>query len=168
MEKEVKVLTAPTGNLQTNFLSIKELQEKQQAKESKPADLLQGKPKKAFTQDDLVMAWKRFAYRCKEDGRDTLFAALSARDPKLLPEDTVVEHLVDNTIQRSFLEAAETDLLTYLRNELQNWGISIKFEDVKVEESKTLYSGKDKFDEMAKRNPHLLTLQKRFKLDIDF
>lgn len=168
MQKEVKVLLAPTGNLQTSYLSIKDLQEKAKEKESAANDSSVGKPQKIFSQDDLIMAWKRFAFRCKEEGKDTLFAALTARDPKFDSSELAIVHEVDNTIQRSFLDTAETDLMMYLRTELQNWGISIRFEEVKVEESKTLYSGKEKFDEMAKRNPHLLTLQKRFKLDIDF
>jgi DNA polymerase-3 subunit gamma/tau len=166
--KEVKVLTKPTGNLKGSYLSIKESQDKLRQEGSEKIESNDGKPKNDFSKDELIIAWKKFAYQCKQEGMDTLYASLSARDPKLNKETLVVTHEVDNTIQKSFLETNETKLATFLRNELQNWGIKIQFEDVKGEEVKQLYSGKEKFEDMAKRNPHLLTLQKRFKLDIDF
>lgn len=167
VQKEVKVLTAPTGNLKTSYLSIKELQEKQRA-ENFQSDHDSDKPKKQFTYDDLIMTWKRFAFQCKEEGMDTLYAALSGRDPKVNLETFIITHEIDNTVQKTFLESNEAKLMTFLRNELENFSISLTIVEVVGDESKKLYSGKDKFEDMARRNPHLQTLRKRFKLDIDF
>jgi DNA polymerase-3 subunit gamma/tau len=114
------------------------------------------------------MAWKRFAFKCKEDGMDTLYAALSGRDPKVNLETFMITHEIDNTVQKTFLETNEAKLMAFLRNELENFSISLTIVEVTGEDSKKLYSGKDKFEDMVKRNPHLQTLQKRFKLDIDF
>jgi hypothetical protein len=76
---------------------------------------------------------------------------------------------VDNEVQKTFIDSNETKLLSFLRKELENWEITIEC-TVGTEEStnKKLYSGQDKFKDMAERNPQLKVLQQRFKLDIDF
>ena len=90
------------------------------------------------------------------------------RDP-ILKEDNVVVHFVDNDVQLRFLKTNETKLLGFLRKELKNWSITISIEEGSAENGeKKLYSGKEKFEDMAERNPHLKTLRQKFKLDIDF
>jgi len=168
MQKEIKVLTSPTGNLKTSYLSIKEMQAEQRVAKSKNAEHDADKPRSQFTYDDFIMTWKRFAFQCKEEGMDTLYAALSGRDPKVNLETFMITHEIDNTVQKTFLETNEAKLMAFLRNELKNFSISLTIVEITSEDSKKLYSGKDKFEDMAKRNPHLQTLQKRFKLDIDF
>jgi hypothetical protein len=168
MQKEVRVLTSPTGNLKTSYLSIKEMQEQQRIAKVSSGEIEKDKPKKQFTYDDLIMTWKRFAFQCKEEGMDTLYAALSGRDPKVNLETFMITHEIDNTVQKTFLESNEARLMSFLRTELENFSVSLTIVEITGDDSKKLYSGKDKFEDMAKRNPHLQTLQKRFKLDIDF
>lgn len=168
MQKEVKVLASPTGNLKTSYLSIKEMQEQQRISKASNGEFEKDKPKKQFTYDDLIMTWKRFAFQCKEEGMDTLYAALSGRDPKVNLETFMITHEIDNTVQKTFLESNEARLMSFLRTELENFSVSLTIIEITGDDSKKLYSGKDKFEDMAKRNPHLQTLQKRFKLDIDF
>lgn len=168
MQKEVKVLASPTGNLKTSYLSIKEMQEQQRISKTSNGEFEKDKPKKQFTYDDLIMTWKRFAFQCKEEGMDTLYAALSGRDPKVNLETFMITHEIDNTVQKTFLESNEARLMSFLRTELENFSVSLTIIEITGDDSKKLYSGKDKFEDMAKRNPHLQTLQKRFKLDIDF
>ena len=168
MQKEVKVLASPTGNLKTSYLSIKEMQEQQRITKASNGEFEKDKPKKQFTYDDLIMTWKRFAFQCKEEGMDTLYAALSGRDPKVNLETFMITHEIDNTIQKTFLESNEARLMSFLRTELENFSVSLTIIEITGDDSKKLYSGKDKFEDMAKRNPHLQTLQKRFKLDIEF
>lgn len=168
LNREAKVLKAPTGNLKSSYLSIKELQNAEVKKENKQQDLTADKPKNNFSFDDLKMAWRKFAYKSKENGLDTLFTAMTSRDPQL-ESDYEVIHTVDNGVQQTFVVQNETSILTFLRQELQNWSISLTV-NIETEENsnKQLYSGQDKFKDMAERNPHLKTLQQRFKLDIDF
>jgi len=168
MQKEVKVLTSPTGNLKTSYLSIKVMQEQQRVAKAQDGELEKDKPRKQFTYDDLIMTWKRFAFQCKEEGMDTLYAALSGRDPKVNLETFMITHEIDNTVQKTFLESNEARLMTFLRTELENFSIALTIVEIAGDDAKKLYSGKDKFEDMVKRNPHLQTLQKRFKLDIDF
>lgn len=144
------------------------MQEQQRSLKASNGECEKDKPKKQFTYDDLIMTWKRFAFQCKEEGLDSLYAALSGRDPKVNLETFVITHEIDNSIQKTFLESNEPRLLSFIRSELKNFSVSLAIVEITSDDSKKLYSGKDKFEDMAKRNPHLQTLQKRFKLDIDF
>lgn len=169
LNKEAKVLSAPTGQLKTSYLSIKGIQQQKQAEQDKQKDEdVTGKEQKPFSYDDLKMAWRKFAYRAKEKGLDTLYSAMIQRDP-VRKEGNIYEQFVDNDIQQTFFQQNMADVVQFLRSELQNWSVNI---EVSIEQetnaSKSLYSGKDKFQDMAKRNPHLNTLKQKFKLNIDF
>jgi DNA polymerase-3 subunit gamma/tau len=169
INKEAKVLKVPTGQLKSNYLSIKDLQSKNtQAKEDAEQEDATGKEQKPFTYDDLKMAWRKFAYTAKENGLDTLYSAMIQRDP-VRKEGNIYEQFVENTIQQNFFQQNLGDVLGFLRAELQNWSIGLEISiESETNASKTLYSGKDKFQDMAKRNPHLNTLKQKFKLNIEF
>jgi len=168
MHKEAKKLSAPTGKLSTEYLSIKELQAKKKEGVKSNAEDLSNKPVKPFSYDDLKMAWRKFGYKAKDENLDTLFTAITSKDP-VIKENYVIAHQVDNEVQKTFIDSNETKLLSFLRKELENWEITIEC-TVGAEDAtgKKLYSGQDKFKDMAERNPQLKVLQQRFKLDIDF
>jgi DNA polymerase-3 subunit gamma/tau len=114
------------------------------------------------------MAWRKYAYIAKDKGLDTLFSALTSADP-LLEDGYVIKLNVSNEVQKNFVDTHETDVLTYLRQTLENYEITLVTEvGQESSDKKQLYSGQDKFKDMAERNPHLKTLQQRFKLDIEF
>lgn len=168
-QKEAKKLSNPTGKLNNSFLGIKELYEQGQQKTKNPEEENNtNKPREKFTLDELRMTWRKFAFKMRDEGQDTLFTALTGRDP-ILKEDTHVVHYVDNDVQLRFLKTNETQLVGFLRKSLKNWSIQISIEEGTADNgNKKLYSGKEKFEDMAERNPHLKTLRQKFKLDIDF
>lgn len=126
-------------------------------------------PKSAFSQDQLVKAWKEFAYIMKKEGKESLFAMLVNSDP-ILEGDLDITFTITNTLQSVNLEKIKSDLLAYVRKQLNNWSIRFTYtvdegnEDVK----ENLYSSKDRFKKMSEKNPTLLKMQKLFNLDIDF
>ena len=168
-QTEARKLSNPTGKLNTSFLGIKDLCEQGNAKTKAPEEeSIKDKPREPFTLDQLRMNWRKFAFKMRDEGQDTLFSALTGRDP-VLQEDHLIKHFVDNDVQLRFLKSNETKLLGYLRKELKNWLIKLEIEEGSEENgAKKLYSGKEKYEDMAERNPHLKTLRQKFKLDIDF
>ncbi|MEX1190531.1 MAG: hypothetical protein WED10_08125 [Brumimicrobium sp.] len=140
--------------------------DKKSVKEEESRDT--NKPMNKFSLDDLKMNWRKYAFKAKDNGLDTLFTALTMRDP-ILEENNLIKHFVDNDVQKSFLQTHETELLGFLRRELKNWSIQLKVEEGTSDNGeKKLYSGQEKFKDMIDRNPHLKTLQQKFKLDVDF
>jgi len=168
-QKEAKKLTNPTGKLDRRFLGIKDLyaESDQQNKANKEV-ARSDQPKNAFSIDELKMTWRKFAFEMRDKGMDTLFTALTTRDPEL-KEDYTIVHYVDNDVQLKFLQTNETQLLGHLKKTLKNGLIQLKIEEGSQDNgTKKLYSGKDKYEAMIERNPHLKTLRQKFKLDIDF
>lgn len=169
-KKEARVLSQPIGNLKTNNISIQEmLRKKDNAGQAEQENQSYAdRPKTLFSLDDLKRVWRMYAFKAKKEGLDALYVGMTTSEPKLLP-DFRIHQLIDNRVQNEYFKMNEMKILEFLRSELKNWSISLTYEEAKVgENGKKLLSGKDKFDEMAKRNPNLITMQKLFKLDIEF
>lgn len=168
MNVEARTLTSPTRKLNKSYLGINDLLAQANAKKETVVqeESYENRPKDAFTIDDLRMSWRKFAFKAKEDELGTLYTAMIGRDP-VIGENYEVKHTVDNDVQLGFIKTHETTLLGYLRKELNNWAIQLTLKEETLAEGGKLFSSKDKFDDMAERNPHLKTLRQRFKLDID-
>ena len=165
LKKEAKTLSAPTGQLNTNHLSINQLIDQQKEKPSTaPADL----PRKPFEKDDLILQWKTLAHQQKLNGQDQVFHAMIKRDPQQI--DAVRFHLeVDNAIQKVRMDTAIGEILGQLRELLQNFDLEISIDVTKEEVEETKFmTGNDKFEKMAKKNSNLFDFKNRFSLDIDY
>ena len=162
----MKTLISPTGTLTSGLISVKEILDKNENIET--VENFENKPKSPFTLDDLMIYWRKFAFIMKEDGNDTIYLAMKKRDPKLA-NDFVIIHEVDNQVQIDYIQTHITDLLDFLRENLKNWGITVKFSITEAQEENVKFqTGKDKFAVLARKNPNLYTLQKLFNLDIEY
>lgn len=171
LKKEVKVLSAPTGQLHTKTISIEEMKRQQQEQPAVSVEDFSNRPRNSFTHDDLIMAWRQFAFKIREErlgGADSMSLALTKRDPKL--DGTHIHAEFDNTIivemlQRDFY----APLMDYLRNKLKNWSVTFDYSVAQNSEENNKYlTSKDKFDILARKNVNLITLQKTFNLDLDY
>ena len=87
-------------------------------------------------------------------------------DP-VLKANFEIKYTVPNEIQLGFIKAHEIDLIKFLKKELNNSELKLTLTIEAIESVKPTTS-KDKFNEMAKRNPDLNNLRQRFKLDFDY
>jgi DNA polymerase-3 subunit gamma/tau len=118
-----------------------------------------------FSQEELVSAWNEFAESVKVD-EPRLYSILTAY-PAQLKNGTEVVFLINNVLQKEAMRKIEPQLLSYLRKSLKNEKIDILVEQaVKTEKSKA-YTQEDKFAQMSKKNPALLTLKQNFMLDFE-
>lgn len=158
----------PVGNFKSNLLSINEIIKPKESTETDIHESHDDKPRTLFSLDELKIYWRKFAYRMKDEGNDTIYLAMKKRDPKLT-SDFLVIHEVDNQVQIDYIQSHLSDLTNYLRENLKNWAINLEFSlSETTEESIQLLTGKDKFHALARKNPNLYTLQKTFNLDINY
>ncbi len=169
-KKENKVLSAPTGKLNTANFSLNSAinpKEEVQNNQEEVQDY-SDRPKEVFGTDELKMAWKRYAFKVQNEGRPSLHSTLIKRDPKIIGDNHIMFEL-DNTIQLSTLENERGELLQFVRKELKNWAVKLDFKVVEDDKKTSqLYSGMDKFKALSEKNPNLNTLQRMFNLDIEF
>jgi DNA polymerase III subunit gamma/tau len=66
------------------------------------------------------------------------------------------------------LNGFKTELLSFLRKQLQNYELDIEAIVSVEEDKKIVYTSSDKFNYLAKKNPALLELKQKLGLDIDY
>lgn len=114
------------------------------------------------------MLWKQFAFTLREKGLETFFQAMIKNEPTIIEENKLgIE--VENAIQVDYINPLLTDLNNFLRKELNNFKLTVTLIlSDKPQNEKKYLSGKDKFSEMALKNPNLNTLKNIFNLDIEY
>jgi hypothetical protein len=163
-----RVMTAPSGKLNSSSLSIKQMMEKKAEENVDGAVDLSNMPRNPFSIDDLKMYWRRFAFQMKDEGRDTFYNALIKRDPKAT-SDISYDLEVDNEVQVDYIRPLLSDLLGFLRKELKNYDLHVELKMTSTPDAEVKFqTGKDKFASLARKNPYLHTLKTTFNLDIEY
>jgi hypothetical protein len=114
-----------------------------------------------FTEEDLAVKWKIFLTRL--DDEPNLQSTL-ANVPELKEEYKLLLE-IDNTIQDELIDLIKPQLVSFLRKELRNSKIELATKVSEKIKNRIIYTDLDKFDELAKKNPHLKTLKQKFNLD---
>ncbi|MDY6800968.1 MAG: DNA polymerase III subunit gamma/tau [Bacteroidota bacterium] len=118
-----------------------------------------------FTQKELIEKWHTFSNMLVNKPR--IFNTLTSKDPKL-EENYIVSFVIDNNLQEQKINEIRNELLAYLRQELQNSAIDLKFIITELEEdSNKLYTSEDKFKHMLSKNENLGKLKQEFNLDLE-
>jgi len=125
------------------------------------ARVIQNKP---FTEDELEIAWRRFADSIPEQTRLTSF--ILSNKPNLLSEKTF-EITVNNNSQEKEFNRLKPDIVVFLRNQLQNSSISMNIKMVEETERTRGTSPEDRFRMMTEQNPALAKLRDGLNLEID-
>lgn len=161
-----KVLSVPTGKLNTSNLSINEIMIKERAKsEHIPEEDL---PMETFSNDQLKMAWKQYAFWAKDNQKETLYNAMIKRDP-IRGEEDVIRLELDNPVQLSYVEKGLQEMTMFFRKKLQNYRFKIEpFLTENPEASSGYKSPKDQFSAMARKYPNLHSFKSAFNLDFDY
>jgi len=118
-----------------------------------------------FSQEQLEEAWKAFRETRSLDGK---IESIIYKKVLKLRDDSIIEIILSNKLEVSFLEKIETEMVQFLRNHLKNDHISLQKEVQELEDSKILYTSSDIYDEMVKQNPKLKELKERLGLDFDY
>lgn len=75
---------------------------------------------------------------------------------------------LENPVEEPLLQNIRTQLTAYLRDKLNNNSISVIGVMQEFETKKVAYTNKEKFDQLAEKNPSLRELKERLGLDTDF
>ncbi len=140
-------------------------------------DLLKAEPKKSkeqiaevaaednqpFTKEALHQVWLEFAEQRKMYQAEYQLLA----QPFTLNESTVEVNLL-SMVQETMLNNIKSELTTLLRERLKNNTILVKGVMSEVDDTKIIYTSRDKFTYLLTKNPVLQELKDRLGLDTDF
>lgn len=116
----------------------------------------------AFTQEQMLEKWNEFANTYKEQPR--LYSTLIEHQPTL-ESDTVLKMVVNNLLQENAINEMKSDILIFLRKELENDKISLETEIQEVVSIKSAFTPAEKFRLLSEMNPTLGQLRQMFDLD---
>lgn len=121
---------------------------------------------RAFTLENLKIYWNLFIEDLQKRQKFSEYVILN-RDFKL--DGTTIKLAVDNDIQIDLLQQAlRSELLHFLRKELQNSTIHLEVKVAEQETTKMIYTQAEKFRFLADKNPAMHDLRNTLGLDYDY
>ncbi|WP_290840086.1 DNA polymerase III subunit gamma/tau [Flavobacterium sp.] len=151
---------APVSALSLSSIRAKKvLEQNRKANTSETVHL----PTEAFTENDMLLQWNKFAQRLSDKGQKIMESLLLINDPKL--EGTTIIHELPNEGSKIDFESGKHDLVGYLRGKLHNHDIEIKIIVNESMESKKAFTPQDRYNRLNQINPNLDTLRRTFDLD---
>ena len=119
---------------------------------------------KAFTNDELEIAWLQFSETISDQGRMKSF--ILTTKPHLISESEF-QVTVSNTLQEKELKKLEPELLAFVRTHLQHTKVKIKIHIAEETEMQRANSPEDRYKILAQQNPALDILKNGLQLEID-
>jgi hypothetical protein len=136
----------------SKVISIKNTLTEYHDKQAKSFD---EKKKEIFSNDQLIIAWKQYAFIMKEAGKDTFFHALTKREPSFSAIEKITL-TVENTIQLEYIRPILNDFIDFLRKTLHNEYIEVELSitSEKVEKVKAV-TGQEEVESLEKKKSKL-------------
>jgi len=151
--------------LSNSGLSLKSLEKKEEnntiSNSIDPEVNLEENP---YTEADIIALWEKYSEMMEKEGRFNIASILRIDKPKLLKN--TIKLTLPNSINKVELGIEKKEILDFIRKNLKNNNVFIDLiVDEKIEK-KLVYTDKDKYDLMKKKNPNLQKLKNSFNLSI--
>ena len=174
LEAEAPKIIAPKRSLSikkrsltTSISGIRKKLNHQDEQVQKQEELLISSNSKFSTQL-LLEKWNEFAEVKKKEGKMGLYTTLTKSSP-ILKNDFNVDFHLDSEVQKMDLQKETPYLLEYLRKELNNGSIQIHLHVSELENQKiSQFTSRERFFQMAEKNPDLHLFKEEFDLDLEY
>ena len=162
-----RLLSIKKRSLTTSISGIRKKLNYQDEQVQKQEELLISSNSKFSTQL-LLEKWNEFADVKKKEGKMGLYTTLTRSSP-ILKNDFNVDFHLDSEVQKMDLKKETPYLLEYLRKELNNGSIQIHLHVSELENQKiSQFTSRERFFQMAEKNPDLHLFKKEFDLDLEY
>jgi len=121
------------------------------------------KENKPVKESELIRVWNEFA-----ELRKTQVAEYHLLKQAFTFSNNVISLTLTNPVEEPLLHTIKSDLLTYLRDNLNNDLIQLDYHFTQFETKRVAYTNKEKFEALVQKNPSLKKLQEKFGLDPEF
>ncbi len=164
--EELPKIVAERNAKRVSALSLKSIQKKQELKEEIAANKPQAKnlPTETFSEEEMIEAWNKYAKKVEKQGKYNLLSHLTMGIPKL-KDQTILLEFPNNTIKVE-VERAKYDLLSFLKESLQNFEIDLEIVVNETVNKKYAYTPIEKYEKLKEKNPMIDLLRKEFDLDL--
>lgn len=133
--------------------------------ESNEPKFVFGEEKEPFSHEELMILWKEYIQKIKEENKINFYTILTTNDPELTsPEQITV--CITNLAQESILQNELVEFLNFLRTRLKNYSVGIVTKRVENKIENRLYTSIEKYHYLLEKNPKLEDMRKRLNLDL--
>ena len=121
-----------------------------------------------FSSHLLLEKWNKFAEIKKKEGKMGLHTTLTKSSP-ILKNDFNIDFHLDSEVQKMDFQKETPYLLEHLRKELNNGSIQIHLHVSEMENQKiSQLTSRERFFQMAEKNPDLHLFKEEFDLDLEY
>ena len=120
-----------------------------------------------FSLDLLMKKWKEMISYFKDIEKSNLALNLNINSPELI-EKNIIKITLSNSSQVELIEQEKINILTYLRNSLNNDLLELETEVKEIDKNDVPYTNSDKYKKMFEENKNLAKLGARLGLDPDY
>tara|TARA_B100001173_G_scaffold4186_1_gene3732 strand:+ start:128 stop:1843 length:1716 start_codon:yes stop_codon:yes gene_type:complete len=120
-----------------------------------------------FSFDLLMKKWKEMISHFKNLEKSNLALNLNINKPELI-ESNKIKIILSNSSQVELIEQEKINILTYLRNSLNNDLLELETQVKEIDKNDVPYTNSDKYKKMFEENENLAKLGVRLGLDPDY
>ena len=164
--KKAKLNLPPNRLKKKSVFSLTSIKEKKELlktiNENKPEEI--DKPKKLFSENDFLLVWKEYCQKIEKDGKFNLVSHLSMSIP-ILKNTTIHLEYPNHTIKIE-VERVQYDILSYMKEKLQNYDIDLEIVVNETAEKKYAYTPLEKYEKLIEKNPLIDTLRIELGLEL--
>nr|WP_317632469.1 hypothetical protein [uncultured Flavobacterium sp.] len=139
----------------------------------KHADLIQKEklnqkidgPVKAIDYKNLIEHWNTFAKKLNQDGEKIMYTYMVLDTPKL-EENTIKLEFPNQSSKEDFYKR-QGNLIAYLRENLENFELSIDISVAEEIKQKYAFTAEEKFEKLKSINPAIDVMRKLFELELN-
>ena len=164
--KKAKLNLPPNRLKKKSVFSLTSIKEKKELlkkiNENKPEEI--DKPKRLFSENDFLLVWKEYCQKIEKDGKFNLLSHLSMSIP-ILKNTTIHLEYPNHTIKIE-VERVQYDILSYMKEKLQNYDIDLEIVVNETAEKKYAYTPLEKYEKLIEKNPLIDTLRIELGLEL--
>ncbi len=163
----LKKVQLDLSSKRVSALSISSLKAKKEHQLSKKEEQIDESqlPKEDFTEETMQKHWADFVEKIDGHGRKILASSLTTDVPKMFDETTIWIELPNDTMKKE-VEREQYDLMTYLKQQLNNHFISLRITVNEETAKKFAFTPEEKYQKLREKNPAIDLLRQTFDLDL--
>ena len=146
-------------------LSLKSIHQKKVEKKSTIEENFDNHPKDTFTEKKLHVFWKEYPLILRKKGENNLASVIASGLPVLI-DNFVINYSVPSKLMKDEFLKGRPKFLGFLREKLNNYGVSIKVTVNETIEKKFAYTPLEKYNKLKEKNPLIEKLRQSFELDL--
>ena len=149
----------------SNSLSLKSIHQQKDIKKTITEINYDDYPRKPFTESELQTAWKDFQKFLIKKGEKSI-ASILATDIPTLQENFHIQFILPNKLMEDQLKQVKPKLIKFIRESLNNYGISLNIVVNETIQKKFAYTPQEKYNKLLEKNAFLKDLKDTFQLDL--